>query len=224
MSIFKTTVFKSANRQFKNFFNSCYACASFLTVEQDGFCKECAQKLLSYRSLGQIRLEEFKMTYLYDWIPDQNRPLSLLLEDMKDGNNPMRSEYFGKKLLFEFLKFRSDFRNVVVIPAPSKVQGKKDHAFLLASSLAKTAGWELISPLSRTNSGAQKNKSKQARGTVQFTNFESFSFHRFKDQPVLFVDDIVTTGATARAAYVALGRPKHFEVLSVAHRKLSSLR
>jgi predicted amidophosphoribosyltransferase len=224
MSILKTLVFQNASHQFKIFFNSCYTCASFLTVEQDGFCNECGKKLLNYRSFSQIRFDDFKVTYLYNWIPDQNRPLSLLLEDLKNGNNPLRSEYFGKKLLFEFLKYRSDFRNVVVIPAPGRVRGSKDHAFLLASSLAKTSGWELISPLSRTDSGSQKDKTKQARGTLQFTNFESFSFHRFKERPILFVDDIVTTGATARAAYVALGRPRCFEVLSIAHRKLSSLR
>ena len=36
--------------------------------------------------------------------------------------------------------------------------------------------------------------------------------------PVIFVDDIVTTGATAKAAYLALGRPKNFAIWSLFYR------
>ncbi len=37
----------------------------------------------------------------------------------------------------------------------------------------------------------------------------------------IFADDIITTGATARAAHKALGTPKHFEVWVLAQRALS---
>jgi len=39
---------------------------------------------------------------------------------------------------------------------------------------------------------------------------------------VIFVDDVITTGATARAAWLSLGRPERFVVWSLARRLLTN--
>lgn len=41
-----------------------------------------------------------------------------------------------------------------------------------------------------------------------------------KTDRVWFYDDIVTTGATAKAAWLALGKPKEFQVVALAFREL----
>jgi len=44
------------------------------------------------------------------------------------------------------------------------------------------------------------------------------SIECYAQKTVVFVDDVITTGSTAMAAYIALGDPENFEVWTLAHR------
>jgi predicted amidophosphoribosyltransferase len=60
----------------------------------------------------------------------------------------------------------------------------------------------------------QKHKSKRERKAVSMLCEMDFS-----SKYVIFIDDIVTTGATALSARQAIGACKGFEVWCLAHRR-----
>ena len=96
------------------------------------------------------------------------------------------------------------------IPAPSK-KNKKDHAYFLAFYLSQVFGGTLLNPL-RTTSSSQKKRSRKDRAFLKITN-EGFTPNK---RPVIFVDDVLTSGATARLSYQALKKPENFFIFTLA--------
>ena len=92
---------------------------------------------------------------------------------------------------------------------PSK--GKKDHAHQWAQSLAALCGYSTVA-LRLLSKEKQALKSLGGRDRVDFTS-------RKIRGSVFFVDDILTSGGTARAAFRALGKPKSFQIWTVFYRR-----
>ena len=65
----------------------------------------------------------------------------------------------------------------------------------------------------------QKTKNKQARLSRRSRAAQSFWPHPGRHSGALFVDDIVTSGGTAKACYRALGQPAELTVWSLFYRK-----
>lgn len=103
----------------------------------------------------------------------------------------------------------------VFVPAPSR-QGTRDHARVFAESLAKVWCSRIEDCLLPTSDRAQKRLEAADRLERKFTTkyLPVVSSH----ETLVFVDDVITTGATARAAYSALGRPPEFECWVLANR------
>jgi predicted amidophosphoribosyltransferase len=203
-----------------NFLSPCYACCSFISVDQSGFCAACKEKLFTQFAANKHKINGFNLIYLFNWKPDENRPLSMLLEDMKKGGNPTRSKYYGLKLLSQFLCIHPNVTSATIVPAPARIPGENDHAYLLAESIHQATGWKINTSLRRLDLHSQKHKNRQERRQTELSS-ESFSIDRDDSKPIVFVDDIVTTGSTAEAAYKALQRPTQFFILSIAHRRLA---
>jgi len=108
-------------------------------------------------------------------------------------------------------------QDILWIPAPAKKPNHVDHAVELAMALQKICGGELFVELRRSNEESQKAKSREDRKEFR-CYLDSDKTYDFKNKQLIFVDDIITTGSTAYAAYVALGRPKDFFVMTVANR------
>jgi predicted amidophosphoribosyltransferase len=156
----------------------------------------------------------------FTWIPNQSRALSLLVESLKGIHMTQAWRFWAKEVLWGIVQedcghniINADHFTPTLVPAPSS-SGRRDHAFLLAQGLHELTGWELKNCLQRTTQQQQKELDKRARLRVSLQASEKIS----DEQAVLFIDDVMTTGATAQAAYLALGRPKNFFIVTLAYR------
>lgn len=118
----------------------------------------------------------------------------------------------------------------IIIPSPARLNGARDHAFCLAEALSEETGWSLLNLLEFQNLDEKTQKSKgihlrtqrafkvRQRSEVLSSN-EGELPDNIKDLhygTIIFIDDVVTTGSTAMAAWKALKKPPHFEVWCMA--------
>ncbi len=216
------------------YFSTCLNCGSFF-VQDSLFCISC-EKSLFQKALcdkpKQIKTfsQVLKLYSLFQWFPNENRPLSKLLMNLKGGSPLVAYRFYS----YVFLKWRlkqteTEFlksKKIFFVPCPSRNKQKNDHALVLAEEFAKVFQGNLGLFLINLNENEQKqkklNKKERAlKRTLTLDSQKSSSALLDKDvDQFVFVDDIVTTGFTAYQAYLCLGSPKNFEIWSLAYRCL----
>lgn len=112
---------------------------------------------------------------------------------------------------------------IKVVYPPSR-SGAKDHAYYFALYTARYLGGELV-PLKRDlvrGKLSQKKKEASERYEITFMRDEKFSVNPedIEQDIWLFVDDVLTTGATYLAVKKALGNPKFMYTWVLAKRTL----
>jgi predicted amidophosphoribosyltransferase len=204
--------------QIAKWFRSCAVCASFLPPI-DIICDGCKRKLFAMAEVTVTPKSKqalpFEVRSVLEWNHENDFLVRPLLHAMKGGP----SAEFVRALSLVLIADRR-IRNPVFIPAPSS---KKDHAYLLAKIVSGFYGGNMLQPLEPTGDlRRQRDKSKEDRETRQFRIKADMVnlIDELKDQGkrFVFIDDVITTGATVRAAFEALGRPKKFEAWSLARR------
>ena len=153
---------------------------------------------------------------LLTWTPQTASFVRPLIYGYKGGRAALASE----KLATLFLNERGPVEKSVLVSAPSKAF---DHSVLWTQELARQAKWPAIAALDDKTSRAERQKELQAgeRGLRRFVLKEHFAYpyDPVSDaKRIVFADDVVTSGSTAMAAYMALGDPEHFEVWSLVAR------
>lgn len=156
--------------------------------------------------------------HLLSWHEDNHQLIKLFIDSLKQGGPDFIFKRVGLEMFSRFLHFRLWDKKTtpVFVPSPSRSKIKNDHAFRLAESLSFYFGGKVNSFLKREpNSLSQKRKSKKARAFIQMKSERIVSVN----QPIVFVDDVLTTGSTARAAFQALNKPKKFFIFTLIWRR-----
>jgi predicted amidophosphoribosyltransferase len=185
------------------------------------FCNECESGLLSQIFIRQNqKAKHFQHFYLLDWFKNDNGSIvHSLIYALKNGEIievfSWLSEQFFKS------EIGSIYKRPVFIPAPSKY-GYADHAMEWAQALAGSYQGQYLDLFLRTNVREQKRKNIQERkksNIIINPIYEEYYLEYLDDfSHVVFVDDLLTTGATAENAYGYLNEIGNFTCLTVAYR------
>lgn len=155
------------------------------------------------RNLIRAEIPHF---YLADWKPE-DRFMHSVVHSLKGGK--LSSTYQMLAKMFLLKQGIPISRGTIVYPS----KGEKDHAFEWSLALANLLNLNFL-PLELVS---EKKQALLSRGERQRVLFKPLKVP--KNSPLILADDIVTTGATAKAAWQALGQPKSFAVWSIFYRR-----
>jgi len=197
---------------------SCPLCQS-LMGPIDGLCKNCFDRILrrASRDLICVQNRPFICLSLLTW--DEARPeVGTLIRALK---GPWSQRAY-RRLAREIVSRQGlSSKNTLLVYPPSKT-GKPDHAWWLAREISALTGLNFVSPFHFIELKEQKMLSKREREKRRYL-FDGPAQSLSETEGFIFVDDLITTGSTAKAIWSAMGKPKSFCSWSVACRPLQKL-
>lgn len=184
-------------------------------------CPHCWKNLRSfYLSPPDMVRQEKELTHfrLFNWSEENDFFIRLFLNSLKKGGPSFIFNQVVLDFLYHVTQVYSIPRDTVIIPAPSYSRSP-DHALCLASAFSRFSGLELYNVLfpysPEGKNRKQKQRIKTERRKIYFSVKEKCIL---EDKKIIFVDDILTTGSTARAAWEALCKPRNFVIFTLAWR------
>ncbi len=212
-------------------FRACLNCGSWMNL-RIFFCEQCHTRCLQqfnleypatikiqatdrYLQSKKNRSNQIKVKSLFRWPPGKSDVLSSLVLQMKEENQIAWLVWAQEFIL----KWESTINLKETILISSESVSGKTHAQNWGLSLSQKLGYPHICPLRpRFRTKSQKSSSRLERTQREMELCVDFS--TLQSKRIIFVDDIVTTGQTALAAYYALNKPRNFEVWSLIYREL----
>lgn len=227
---------------FDFFLNRCPSCGLAATT----ICARCWYVLNEVgvdsenrRGLFVGSVDPFTQRGLYRWDESSDHASTILRDVILSSKgtpsvamtNLWAHEFHRRGTIDGLFSGRRDW--IVVTPPGRAGSGTEDHAGALAKALVDRSCGQLIlrpalferrkpsifdkSSIPKAET-SQKIKSRRERSNIEFRMKDSDSQRLGRVPGFLFVDDVIVTGATARAAWIALGRPRAFEAWAIALR------
>lgn len=217
--------------RYTRWFSSCVVCESGVPPI-DYLCAGC------WREFGDImnRGDELKQDYvlptysLITWTPQNESFVRPFIYGFKGGWRANAASkcaeiFLSEMMLANFLAPPSACGSAgVALESPSLISAPSerfDHSRVWSNALAqKLKSTETATPLKEKLTGqvSQKQLRQGERGMRRYEIREDFAGWPRASRRYVFADDVVTSGSTAMAAYMALGDPDVFEVWSLVSR------
>ncbi|OFZ19360.1 MAG: hypothetical protein A2Z20_01875 [Bdellovibrionales bacterium RBG_16_40_8] len=212
-------------------FRVCACCGSFLNSKAQEerclgiLCYYCSAALQQSALKNIVGGYNMKVFSLYDWRDKNYLLASKIIRAFKCGGPEELFYSVAEKMIIHSLQFccAEENKNLVFVPAPGKNLFGRDHAESLAFQLAKITGGIYAPLLIRSGEKAQKLKSEKERKMetklcLKPNAIEALRQYKNQASRIIFIDDIITSGATAKSAFETLGRPKNYMVWTIFHR------
>ena len=203
-----------------NKFQLCQRCS-------DSFFKICRQndsntEASEFHSVFTLEQQNFIRLSLFDWSKNNDQFCRNLILSLKNSG-PQNFWTLAASLMAHKIRKQigAAIERYKILPCPLK--GDKlctnNHALQFAKALSLEIQIPMIANLLcfEAQSLGQKVLTKQQR--FKRKAIPIYPLER-KYPYILFVDDVITTGASALASYKALIKPKEFIICSLAHRPL----
>jgi predicted amidophosphoribosyltransferase len=177
------------------------------------FCKKCWEKLESEKTKPHFviyKTPEIAVRSLFVW-REKESIVKDLIHGLKGGTPFMVLSDLARELSERYV-LEGD---TVIVPVPSSKVGEKDHAFIMAKIISESQGLEFWNGLEWKN---KRRNQKFLNKTERFVSEMKMTQKLSSKKRVILIDDLVTTGATAVAAFKALKGLNQIEVWSLACR------
>ncbi len=184
-----------------------YVCLICKAPSLVSVCSLCLGGLVRHRESTLRERDRLPVYSMLAWRDSGPRAVPWLVRSLKGC---AQAEDWSSVALLMLQTFGlRKFRGIVPIPSP--------HSLGLARALSHWTGAPILEVLhSGSPSGSQKRRSRRARQAVTFT-IDPLAYGGSYAN-VIICDDVVTTGATIRAAYRALGEPRDTQAWCLADR------
>jgi predicted amidophosphoribosyltransferase len=201
---------------------SCLNCGAAF-VQSTRFCRPCFENLfILFEELEPQTFYEHKTVHLLNWIPNTSHSLSRLHLELKN-THPNIWKWLAQKMAKRLIKLNLNiFHSGEPIIVSLKSSPGNNHAESWGSALSQELGLNHIVALQKKEKEGSKYQQKSSNMIERksLTLQLSVDLTKINNRPLIFADDVLTTGATLREAYRALGQPDHFLGLFISHRKL----
>jgi len=182
-------------------------------------CFLCQKRTVDYRTCSNCR-RRAPITHV--WVASEYNPvIANVIKSFKFKRNRALARPLAR-LMAAQLPYLKDAPLIVPIPtATERVRQRGyDHTLKLAAEVSALTGWPLAEHLRRKGQSRQVGARRVGRIEQLKGAFRPIRVDLLSGQPVLLIDDVVTTGATMSEAarVLKLAGAKSVSALAVAHK------